>query len=132
VAHLRAGLDVRPSFGFVIRAVAAEQPTINRLAQLLDVTKQAASQLADEVQAAGYVERFDDPTDRRRRRLRLTERGQQVREIALATSEALERELAADVGPDALAACRSTLVALLTRTGTLEDVVARRARVPRR
>jgi DNA-binding MarR family transcriptional regulator len=132
VARLRAGLDVRPSFGFVIRAVAAEQPTINRLAQLLDVTKQAASQLADEIQAAGYVERFDDPADRRRRRLRLTERGQQVREIALATSEALERELAADVGPDALAACRSTLVALLTRTDTLEDVVARRARVPRR
>jgi hypothetical protein len=31
---------MRPSFGFVIRAVAAEQPTITRLAEMLDVTKQ--------------------------------------------------------------------------------------------
>jgi DNA-binding MarR family transcriptional regulator len=129
---VRAGLDVRPSFGFVIRAVAAEQPTINRLAELLDVTKQAASQLADEVEAAGYVERFDDPSDRRRRRLRLTERGEQVRSIALDTSESLERQLADELGPDTLAACRSALIALVTRTGALEDVLARRARLPRR
>ena len=37
------GERMRPSFGFVLRAVAAEEPTISRLAELLGVTKQAAS-----------------------------------------------------------------------------------------
>jgi len=128
-AHLGAGLEVRPSFGFVIRAVAAEQPTINRLAELLDVTKQAASQLAAEVERAGFIERFEDPADRRRRRLRLTARGAKVRAIALRTSAELERQLADEVGADGLAACRRALVALVTRAGGLEDVLARRSRI---
>jgi DNA-binding MarR family transcriptional regulator len=128
-AHEAAGLEVRPAFGFVIRAVAAEEPTINRLAQLLDVTKQAASQLADEVQQAGFIERFDDPADRRRRRLRLTELGRSVRETSLRTSAALERDLAAELGTEAVAGCRATLLALSARAGALEDVLARRARL---
>ena len=124
-----AGLDMRPSFGYVLRAVAAEQPTINRLAALLDVTKQAASQLADEVERAGFIERFDDSADRRRRRLRLTAQGAKVRALAIATSERLERQLAAQAGPEAVAGCRSTLTALVTRRGALEEVLARRARM---
>jgi DNA-binding MarR family transcriptional regulator len=125
----RAGLDVRPSFGFVIRAVAAEEPTINRLAQMLDVTKQAASRLADEVEHAGFIERYGDANDRRRTRLRLTQKGTLVRSRALNTSAALERKLAADVGSDAVEACRATLLALITHAGALEDVLARRARL---
>ena len=45
-----AGGDrMRPSFGFVLRAVAAEEPTVSRLAELLGVTKQAASRLVDDM-----------------------------------------------------------------------------------
>jgi DNA-binding MarR family transcriptional regulator len=124
-----AGLEVRPAHGFVIRAVAAEQPTINRLAALLGVSKQAASRLVDEVQAAGFVERVTDPADRRSRRLRLTAQGAKVRARALETSERLERELVEAVGADAVAGCRATLMALLARTGDVEDVLARRARI---
>jgi DNA-binding MarR family transcriptional regulator len=128
-AHLAAGLEVRPAFGFVIRAVAAEEPTINRLAELLDVTKQSASQLADEVERAGFIERFEDSVDRRRRRLRLTELGRSVRETSLRTSAALERDLVAELGPEAVAGCRATLLALSARAGALDDVLARRARM---
>jgi DNA-binding MarR family transcriptional regulator len=124
-----AGLTVRPAFGFVIRAVAAEEPTINRLAELLGVSKQAASRLADEVEAAGFVERFTNADDRRSRRLRLTAAGARVRARALETSERLERELAEVVGAQAVAGCRATLMALLARTGDVEDVLARRARM---
>ncbi len=52
---------MRPAFGFVIRAVDSESPTITRLAELLGTTKQAASLLADEVEAAGFIERFTPP-----------------------------------------------------------------------
>jgi DNA-binding MarR family transcriptional regulator len=124
------GIDgMRPSFGFVIRAVAAEQPTITRLAELLDVTKQSASGLADEAERAGFVERVTIPGDRRSRRLRLTAKGQKVRSTALEASARLERELARELGPAGLAALRDGLLSLVRSTGDLEHVLARRARL---
>src|SRR5215471_18753667 len=93
---------MRPSFGFVIRAVAAEQPTITRLAEMLDVTKQSASALADEAERAGFIERAAVPGDRRSRHLRLTAKGEEVRATALATSRQIERELAAELGEGGL------------------------------
>jgi DNA-binding MarR family transcriptional regulator len=125
----RAGLgDMRPAYGFVIRAVAAEEPTINRLAELLEVTKQAASRLADEMERAGFISRTPDPNDRRSLRLRLTAKGKRVRKRALATSAAIEAELRSELGDDEVAALRRGLLALVTSEGALEDVLARRAR----
>ena len=69
---------MRPTYGFVIRAVAAESPTINRLAELLDVSKQAASKLADEMHRAGFLERTEDTADRRHTRLTLSRKGKAV------------------------------------------------------
>jgi DNA-binding MarR family transcriptional regulator len=47
--------DMRPAFGFVIRAVDAEEPTVGRLAEMLGVSRQAASKLADEMARRGYL-----------------------------------------------------------------------------
>jgi len=124
------GIDgMRPSFGFVIRAVAAERPTITRLAEMLDVTKQSASGLADEAERAGFVERITLPGDRRSRRLRLTPEGEKVRATALEASAQLERELGKELGPAGLAAMRDGLLSLVSSTGDLEHVLARRARL---
>jgi DNA-binding MarR family transcriptional regulator len=126
-----AGLgEMRSSYGFVIRAVDAEQPTVQGLADLLDVTKQTASKLADDMERAGYLERRPDPDDRRRVRLHLTQRGRAVRKRALRTSQALERELAKALGDDALAATRAALLDIVERHGGLEDVLAKRAKAP--
>jgi DNA-binding MarR family transcriptional regulator len=125
----RAGLaDMRSSYGFVIRAVAAEEPTINRLAELLEVTKQAASRMADEMERDGFIERRPDPDDRRRLRLCLTAKGRRVRKRALATSAAMEREVSAELGEEALQALRAGLLAIVRQEGALEDVLARRAK----
>src|SRR3954449_4119113 len=67
-----AGLPMRPAWGFVIRALHDRPLPLARLAELLDVTKQAAQQTVDDMQAAGLVERQDDPADRRRKLLALT------------------------------------------------------------
>ena len=53
--------DARPAFGFVIRAVDAEEPTVTRLAELLGVSRQAASKLADEMVQRGYLLRAARP-----------------------------------------------------------------------
>jgi DNA-binding MarR family transcriptional regulator len=119
---------MRPTYGFVIRAVDAEQPTVGRLAELLEVTKQAASRLSDDMEKHGFIERVADPADRRRQRLRLTATGRRVRKRALGVSEAIEAELAAAVGADDVAALRRALIALVTSGGALEDVLAKRAR----
>jgi DNA-binding MarR family transcriptional regulator len=122
---------MRPSYGFVIRAVHAERPTVNRLAELLEVTKQSASKLADDMIRAGFLTRVPDEEDRRRVRLELTDRGAAVRRSALRTSERLEDELAAAAGPRAVPALRRALLALIEAEGGLDAVAARRPRPPR-
>src|SRR4051795_3901259 len=85
--------DARHAFGFVIRAVAAEEPTVGRLAELLGGSRQAASKLSDEMVQRAYLPRATDPADRRRTRLRLSAKGRRVRERAAAESEAIQGEL---------------------------------------
>jgi DNA-binding MarR family transcriptional regulator len=121
--------DARPAFGFVIRAVDAEEPTVTRLAELLGVSRQAASKLADEMVRRGYLLRAPDPDDRRRTRLRLSAKGRRVRERAAAESSAIEAELRAAVGDRAVDGLRRALLAFVEREGALDEVRALRSRV---
>ena len=119
-----AGLEMRPAWGYVIRALHARPLPLARLAELLDVTKQAAQQTVDDMQAAGLVERLEDPEDRRRKLLALTADGRRVRATALGVSEELEREM----GAPATRALRAALLGMVERHGDLEHVRARRSR----
>lgn len=125
----RADVDgMRRPYGFVIRAVDAESPSVNRLAELLGVTKQAASRVAEEMQQAGFLTREADPQDRRVRRLRLTDKGRLVRSAALQESATIERELRTTLGATGLGQTRQALIQLIAEAGGLDDVAARRAR----
>ena len=66
---------VRPAHGFAFARLAPDGATVTELAVHLGVTKQAASQLVDEVVRKGYVERRPHPVDARARLVVLTERG---------------------------------------------------------
>ncbi|WP_371597305.1 MarR family winged helix-turn-helix transcriptional regulator [Streptomyces sp. NBC_00564] len=66
---------VRPAHGFAFARLAPDGATVTDLAAHLGVTKQAASQLVDEVVRKGYVERRPHPSDARARLLVLTELG---------------------------------------------------------
>ena len=120
--------DARPAFGFVIRAVAAEEPTVTRLAELLGVSRQAASKLADEMVQRGYLLRAADPDDRRRTRLRLSAKGRRVRQRAAEESATIEAELRATVGDRAVDGLRRALLAFVQREGAIEEVRAVRSR----
>ena len=120
---------MRSAFGFVIRAVDAEEPTVGRLAELLGVSRQAASKLADEMVSRGYLLRASDPQDRRRTRLRLSAKGRRVRERAAAESAAIEAELREAVGDREVDGLRHALLAFIEREGALEEVQALRSRV---
>ncbi|WP_189858626.1 MarR family winged helix-turn-helix transcriptional regulator [Streptomyces poonensis] len=66
---------VRPMHGFAFTRLAAGGATVTDLAVHLGVTKQAASQVVDELVRKGYVERRPHPGDARARLVVLTERG---------------------------------------------------------
>ena len=66
---------VRPAHGFAFARLAPDGATVTELAAHLGVTKQAASQLVDEIVRKGYAERLPHPGDARARLVVLTELG---------------------------------------------------------
>ncbi|MGW6909980.1 MarR family winged helix-turn-helix transcriptional regulator [Streptomyces sp. NPDC054940] len=66
---------LRPAHGFAFARLAPDGATVTDLAVHLGVTKQAASQLVDEIVRKGYAERRAHPGDARARLVVLTERG---------------------------------------------------------
>ncbi|MDC0768835.1 MarR family winged helix-turn-helix transcriptional regulator [Streptomyces sp. HD] len=66
---------VRPAHGFAFARLAPSGATVTDLAVHLGVTKQAASQLVDEIVRKGYAERRPHPDDARARLVVLTEQG---------------------------------------------------------
>src|SRR5215469_11197505 len=71
----RGFTDLRPAHGFAFTRLSRGGATISQLAAHLDVTRQAAAQLADELVAKGYIERREHPADARARLLVLTDKG---------------------------------------------------------
>jgi DNA-binding MarR family transcriptional regulator len=121
-AMAEAGLTMRGPWGYVIRALHAEPLPLARLAELLDVTKQAAQQTVDDMEAAGLLERSPDPGDGRRKLVGLTDEGRRVRATALGVSAALEAEI------EDSAALRRALLGMIERHGDLDHVQAKRSR----
>lgn len=66
---------LRPAHGFAFTRLAPDGATVTELAAHLGVTKQAASQLVDEIVRKGYAERRPHPGDARARLVVLTEQG---------------------------------------------------------
>ncbi|SOD87649.1 MarR family protein [Streptomyces sp. Ag109_G2-15] len=71
----RGFTDIRPAHGFAFARLAPGGATVTDLAAHLGVTKQAASQLVDEIVRKGYAERRPHPEDARARLVVLTEQG---------------------------------------------------------
>jgi DNA-binding MarR family transcriptional regulator len=67
--------DIRPAHGFAFARMAPDGATVGEIADHLGVTKQAASQLVDELVTKGYADRNPHPRDARARLITLTERG---------------------------------------------------------
>ncbi|KQX77392.1 MULTISPECIES: MarR family winged helix-turn-helix transcriptional regulator [unclassified Streptomyces] len=72
---LARGFEARPAYGFAFTRLAPDGATVTELGAHLGVTKQAASQLVEELVRKGYAERRPHPEDARARLIVLTERG---------------------------------------------------------
>ena len=102
--------DLRPAHGFAFTLLSAGGATITQLAEHLDVTRQAAAQLVDELSAKGYVERRPHPRDARARLIVLTEKGWACTQAAEAAISDTLRPWEAALGPERLLALRDDLL----------------------
>src|SRR5207244_2658090 len=68
--------DQGRSDGYVLRSVCDTPMTVSDLADRLEISKQGAGQIVDDMERRGYVERRPDPRDGRARLIYLSDRGQ--------------------------------------------------------
>ncbi|MGV9678855.1 MarR family winged helix-turn-helix transcriptional regulator [Nocardia sp. NPDC003482] len=101
--------DIRPSHGFAFVRMAPDGATVGELAAHLGVTKQAASQLVEELVNKGYAQRNPHPRDARARLITLTDRGRAVTRAADAALAAFNRTWAETLGAATLSEVRDGL-----------------------
>lgn len=109
-----AGYDDIPRNGlYVIGGMALGTIPLGQLVEQLGVSKQVASQLVDTLVLRGYLNREEDPEDRRKSNLTLTERGRAAAEVQAVAREKIDAQLVARVGQANVMRTRRTLAALI-------------------
>ena len=88
---------------------------VSELTKLARVRKQTMAQAVEELEALGYVERRPDPRDRRARLVFLTERGKQIRPVAVAAGKQVDARWVELTSPQTIADLRTALTELLRR-----------------
>ncbi|MFH9014261.1 MarR family winged helix-turn-helix transcriptional regulator [Streptomyces sp. NPDC017943] len=101
---------LRPAHGFAFARLVPDGATVTDLAVHLGVTKQAASQLVDEMVRKGYAERRPHPGDARARLVVLTERGRACTRAAEEAAAEAVRAWEGLVGEGELRALREQLL----------------------
>ena len=77
---IRGFLDVSPSHGWIFHNTKEEGSRTTELAAMAKITKQSMSALVNQLEQSGYVEKREDPTDRRASLLFLTAKGKKVKQ----------------------------------------------------
>jgi DNA-binding MarR family transcriptional regulator len=99
---------------WAVSALARTEPGLSGrdLVTRMGISKQAVSQLVDNLVTMGYVARHPAPDDRRRTLLHLTSRGRGAARIIDETAGALEAGMEAVIGREQLRAIYETLLTL--------------------
>lgn len=107
--------DIQPAHCAAIQALwtRPEGARLTELAQMARVTKQSMGALVDHLCRVGYVERMEDPDDRRASRLRLTARGRAFTKEVRAFVRGVESDWARRVGASRLRDLQETLAAII-------------------
>ena len=112
------------SFGQVLTMIGPSGGRIQQMASIHDVSKQAISAIATELELLGYLQRETDPQDARQLVLRFTSQGDQLIADSVLSVTELEAELGALIGKDRLQRVSDTLRALYLGLGLEQEVFA--------
>jgi DNA-binding MarR family transcriptional regulator len=122
---------LRFSHGFVVQHLVDGPLPVGELARRMDVSQQAASKVAGELERLGYLERSSDPDDGRVRRVGLSEQGRRAIEATRSARAEVAAALVAELGERRMATLRRTLLEVLDAAGGMDAVRARRVPVAR-
>ncbi len=101
--------DIRPAHSSLLRHLSDAGLRVSELAERAQMTKQSMGYLADSLAAAGYVTVEPDPTDRRAKRVRLTDKGREASDTMVRLSAEVERDFARLIGDADMARLRVLL-----------------------
>lgn len=96
-------------FGQVLTLIGPSGGRIQQIAAIHDVSKQAISAIATELEELGYLQRNADPQDARQIALTFTARGEQLIADSVISVDELEAEFAGIIGQAALKRMSATL-----------------------
>jgi MarR family transcriptional regulator, transcriptional regulator for hemolysin len=109
----RGFTEFRRGDGAWVRILGAEPQGPGEVAEIIGISRQAATKMADSLEGRGYVERGDDDTDRRRVVLSLTALGRRYERAIIEVVDGLDESFRASVPPaDLEAALRVLHVAI--------------------
>jgi DNA-binding MarR family transcriptional regulator len=114
--------DIRPPHANVFTFVPPEGIQVSELTRLAHVRKQTMTQVVEELEKLGYVERRPDPNDRRGRLVFLTRKGKGVRPVAMAAGKRVEERWEALTSPKEIETLRKALRSLLTQLQDSEGI----------
>jgi DNA-binding MarR family transcriptional regulator len=101
--------QLRLSFEPYIALIGQEGTRLSDIADTLGISKQAANQTANQIEAAGYIQRIADPDDGRAKLATLTARGQQLRTDGTEMAHRHQRQLNDMAGASAIAEASAAL-----------------------
>ncbi len=109
----RTKLPVRAAHTTLLPHIDLEGTRLTELARRLGVSKQAAGQLVDELEAMGMLERAPDPADARAKLVCFSTRGKKALLEGLATLQEMEAELESVLGRADLTALHRIVTVLV-------------------
>jgi len=117
VARMRArgGADMQPGYPRLLGNLDTGGTRLNALARRMGVTRQAVTQLAKEVEGAGFVGRRPDPDDGRGVIVSFTPKGRNALAMAVEVMTEIEGDYAGIIGIDGLNQLKDHLKAILDR-----------------
>ena len=101
--------DVRPAHDFALHSILSGADSASELGRAMSVTKQAAAKTIALLEERGYVAREPDPADKRRMRLRVTERGLTMLREGEAIFDRLRAQWEEQAGEGAVTSLEETL-----------------------
>ncbi|WP_394848664.1 MarR family transcriptional regulator [Pendulispora brunnea] len=109
----RSGQPVRVAHTALFPHIDLEGTRLTDIAKRLGVTKQAAGQLVDELEAMGMLERVPDPADARAKLVRYSKRGQKALLDGLAVLAEIGDEMQSIIGASRMTALHEALTAIV-------------------
>ncbi|KYC29092.1 putative Transcriptional regulator, MarR family [Sterolibacterium denitrificans] len=107
--------DLQTSHQAVLTHLSLSGSRLTDLAKRAAMTKQAMGQLVDEVEALGYVERVPDPTDRRAKLVRFTDKGCELMKAGTKVGTSIHQHYTRIIGERKMERLRALLGELYER-----------------